>query len=152
MKTKIKILTRVITIIILVGILFFVVNFYFSNSEHEIKRIIDGDTFVIESGEHIRMIGINSPEKGEFYYDNATDCLKDLILGKKIILESDVKNKDYFGRLLRYVYTKYGFVNLGMVERGCAAYYDPKPNNKYSEQFVDAENKSRELKLGMWAK
>ena len=27
-----------------------------------VKRVIDGDTFVLESGEHVRLIGIDTPE------------------------------------------------------------------------------------------
>jgi len=145
---KNKNIIRIVVVIISLGILFFAVNSYFLKAEHTVKRIIDGDTFVIENDEHIRLIGIDAPDKREFYYDEATDCLKDLILGKKIILESDTKNKDYFARSLRYVFTKYNFVNLKMIEKGCAKYYDPKPNIKYSEQLIEAESMARESGLG----
>ena len=33
-----------------------------------VERIIDGDTFVLDTGEHVRLVCINTPEKGEAYY------------------------------------------------------------------------------------
>ena len=39
-----------------------------------VERVIDGDTIVIE-GESIRLLGINSPEKGEKYYLEAKEFL-----------------------------------------------------------------------------
>jgi len=86
-----------------------------------IKALIDGKEF------ELRYIGINSPE---YYSDDkaaaerATRENKVLVEGKKIYLFKDVSNTDYFGRLLRYVFTDNFFVNFEMVERGMA---DSKP-------------------------
>ena len=33
-----------------------------------VANVIDGDTIVITGGERIRLSGIDTPEKGEFYY------------------------------------------------------------------------------------
>ena len=69
-------------------------------------RVIDGDTFVIEGGERVRMIGINAPElKDPFGVDSKTH-LKKLIENKyvNLIKGNDTTDKDCFKRLLRYVY------------------------------------------------
>src|SRR4030065_366152 len=67
-----------------------------------VTKVIDGDTIVIEGGYHVRYIGIDAPESGEFYYLEAKQANEDLVAGKKIRLESDISDKDSYGRLLRY--------------------------------------------------
>jgi len=41
----------------------------------KVERVIDGDTFKGEN-ETIRMLGINTPETGEKYYEEAKNFLK----------------------------------------------------------------------------
>jgi len=36
-----------------------------------VTRVIDGDTVVLENGEHVRYIGIDTPERGRPYYAEA---------------------------------------------------------------------------------
>ena len=44
-----------------------------------VSRIIDGDTIELQNGERVRLLGINTPEKGQPYYEEATNRLKELI-------------------------------------------------------------------------
>jgi len=87
-------------------------------------RIIDGDTFEIESGERVRLICVDAPEKQEEGYDLSKKFLEDLILNKTINLEKDVSDKDKYDRLLRYVYIynkgEEVFVNKLLVQEGHA--------------------------------
>ena len=58
----------------LVLLLLFVPLFSFGQ-EYKVIRVIDGDTFEIEGGEKVRMIGINAPELSEkfgFFYHNSS--------------------------------------------------------------------------------
>jgi len=86
-------------------------------------RVIDGDTFEI-NGEVVRLICIDSPEKSEIGFDEATQFLENLIMGNELRLEKDVNDKDEYGRLLRYVYVSSDedeiFVNREMVKSGNA--------------------------------
>jgi len=64
-----------ILLIFLIFILF-IINYSFLDKKIEefliegkeaiIERVIDGDTIVIENKTSVRLLGINSPEKGEF--------------------------------------------------------------------------------------
>ena len=66
--------------------------------EFKVVRVIDGDTFVIEGGERVRMIGINAPElKNPFGVESKTH-LKKLIENKyvNLIKGDDTADKDYF--------------------------------------------------------
>ncbi|MBI2629272.1 thermonuclease family protein [Candidatus Pacearchaeota archaeon] len=102
-------------------------------------QVIDGDTFQIQTGEYVRLIGINAPERTEKYYDESTSFLRSLIFDKAIILESDLDNRDSYGRLLRYAYSSDGkLINEELVRRGYAIPMEVTPNLKYREKISDA--------------
>lgn len=118
---------------------------------HQVKRVVDGDTFVLDSGERVRMIGINTPEEGFYFYTEATDKLKELIDGKTVTLIADPlsSNKDRFGRLLRYVFVNGEDINLKMIESGLAEYYDKFRFSKEKE-YAKAELEAVKAKIGLW--
>ena len=49
-----------------------------------ISRVIDGDTVELEDGRTIRLLNINTPEKGRPFSDEATDFLKEYEKAKEI--------------------------------------------------------------------
>jgi hypothetical protein len=66
--------------------------------------VIDGDTIVIDTGEHIRFIGIDTPERGHCGYSEATTNMRNMVYGKAVILTAGARDDvDKYGRLLRYV-------------------------------------------------
>jgi len=136
----------IISVLVVVSI-YLILNYI--ESYKQVSEVIDGDTFKI-AGQSIRLIGINSPEVGEPCYLEAKDKLKEIIKGKKIRLEKDVEDKDGYGRLLRYVYVDNLFVNSEMVRLGLAKFEEIKPNTKYSELFLDLENKARKAGRCIW--
>jgi len=93
------------------------------SEESVVVRVIDGDTFVLDNGEKVRLLGINAPEKGQRCYDEATNALKDLVEGKKVRLEKDKVDRDVYGRLLRYVFVDNTFVNAELLRQGYAFPY-----------------------------
>lgn len=110
----------------------------------------DGDTLMLESGEWVRLLGVDAPEKGEEVYEDAKHRLEDLVLEKKVVLEKDVSEKDDYGRLLRYVYVNDKFVNKIMVEEGWAVAFFYEPDTKYKTEFVIAEEEAKNKSLGIW--
>jgi micrococcal nuclease len=115
-----------------------------------VTKVIDGDTIVIEGGYHVRYIGIDAPESGEFYYLEAKQVNEDMVAGKKVRLESDISDKDSYGRLLRYVYVDDNFLNAEMVSRGCAWATAYPPDVKYQIYLEAMENEARQTKQGFW--
>ena len=115
-----------------------------------VVKVIDGDTIVVEGGYHVRYIGIDSPETDEFYYSEAKQMNADLIAGKKVRLESDITDKDKYGRLLRYVYVGDTFINAEMVRQGCAWSIAYPPDVKYQVYLEAMEKEARQLKRGVW--
>jgi len=121
---------------------------------YKVTKIIDGDTFVIETGEFVRLLSVNSPEKQHPFYEEAGKFLSHLILDREVRLEKDVRNRDSYGRLLRYVYlNKSGieiFVNYEIVRKGFAIPMFVAPDLKYKEKNTTSmtrmfERKSKSL-------
>lgn len=117
-----------------------------------VYRVIDGDTIELQSGERVRLIGINTPESGQKCYTEATNRLKDLVEAKEIRLEKDVTDKDQYGRLLRYVFVDGSFVNLLLVREGYANVYTVSPDVKYSTNITQAEGLAKQENGCLWQK
>lgn len=112
-----------------------------------VTKIIDGDTFVIEGGEHVRLLGMDTDEKGYPCYDEARDVLEELVLNKRVLLESDVEDKDQYGRLLRWVWLNDTLVDFELVKNGLAVarFYG---NSKYQEEIKAAERNAIANNIG----
>ncbi len=93
--------------------------------------VIDGDTIRCDidgKSESIRLIGINTPERGEPGWKEARDFVKDLCLEKYVRLEFDVEGRDRYGRMLAYVFSsapggEETFVNRELLSAGHAKYF-----------------------------
>lgn len=80
-----------------------------SNPNYEVEgicsNVVDGDTIDIDGIGRIRLVGIDTPERGEDGYYEATEYVKDKCLGKKVYLDiDDAENRDKYGRILAIVY------------------------------------------------
>jgi endonuclease YncB( thermonuclease family) len=71
-----------------------------------VHRVIDGDTFVSVNAT-IRLFGVDTPERGEPCYEEATARLKELA-GDSVRVEFAPRQRDQFGRILYYVYNLEG--------------------------------------------
>jgi endonuclease YncB( thermonuclease family) len=121
---------REITLIIILAFAIFIIDYSFldkslenfldDKEEINIERIIDGDTIVAEGDRHIRLLGINTPEKGEEYYSEAKEFLSEMVLNKTIILEYGNERKDLYDRTLGYIYADNKNANVKLVREGLA--------------------------------
>jgi micrococcal nuclease len=151
-RMKKGILVLIVLIAIMSGAYFLMIGFPPSESEEfTVAQVIDGDTIRLESGDKVRLIGINTPESGHPYYNEATDKLEDLIGDSKVTLRKDKEDKDQYGRLLRYVYVNETFVNLELVRSGMATSYEFEPNTKHTSDLDAAETQAKNAKIGIWS-
>jgi len=135
-----------------------------------VTRVVDGDTLVLENGERVRLIGIDTPEiheSNKLYRDSrksgqdlrtikemgqlAFHFTKKLVEGKKVRLEFDVERTDRYKRLLAYAYLSDGvFVNAEIIKQGYASIMTYPPNVKYADLFAKLYKEARENSRGLW--
>jgi micrococcal nuclease len=120
-----------------------------------VLSVIDGDTFKIEDNVRVRLIGIDTPERGDCYYDEATEELRNLIEGKVVKLDKDISDTDRYDRLLRYVVIEREgednlFVNDHMIRNGFAFDISSAPDNRYRDMFSSASEIAKRERLGLW--
>ena len=90
-------------------------------------EVIDGDTLVIGSRQHVRLIGIDTPERDTCGYREAAAALRTLVEGRRVTLvnPASVPDEDRYGRLLRYVDRSDQDAGLDLLKVGLAvARYD----------------------------
>jgi len=133
-----------------------VINTY-ATDFRTVKRVVDGDTIVLENGERVRLIGVDTPESVhpnkpvEYFAKEASAFTKNMVEGKKVKLEYDWQRKDRYGRTLAYVYLEDGtHLNAEIIKQGYGFAYTKYPF-KYLEEFRKYERKAREEEKGLWA-
>ena len=142
-------------LLIFLIILLIVINYNFIDSFLEsifnprepviINRVIDGDT--VEANDiSIRLLGINTPERGEIYYEEAKEFLESIILNKTVYLEYGKEKYDKYDRILGYLFLEDESINIKLIENGFANYYFPSGKDKYYPEFKIAwENCNKNL-------
>lgn len=113
-----------------------------------VVKISDGDTIIVLSNSieyKIRMSGIDSPEKKQFYGQESNNFLAGLIYRRQVTVE--MEGRDKYKRYLGKVYLKEKDINLEMIKSGFAWHY-----KKYSTNsgYSDSEKLAQENKLGLW--
>lgn len=89
-------------------------------------RVIDGDTIVTSAGDTIRLAGIDTPERGQCGYSEATANLRRTLAGNALTLtKAGLTDRDKYGRLIRYVDVGEQDAGMGQIMGGFArARYD----------------------------
>lgn len=123
----------------------------------KVKRVVDGDTFQLEDGHKVRLIGVNTPESVkpnhpiEPYAKEASAYTKKMLEGQTVTLRFDVEPLDKYSRWLAYVYMPDGtFYNEILVRQGYAQVMTIQPNVKYQKIFLEAQRDARSHKRGLW--
>jgi micrococcal nuclease len=115
-----------------------------------VAAVVDGDTIRLTNGRTVRYIGINTPERDQPYYAEATAVNRQLVEGKNVQLEFDVETFDQYGRSLAYVWVDGLIANLEIVWQGYANAFTVPPNVRYEKEFRQAEREAREAGRGLW--
>lgn len=117
-----------------------------------VVKVIDGDTLILNTSEHVRLSGIDTPEAGECYYQDAKARLATLVEQQDVYLEQDITNKDKYKRLLRYIYINDVLVNSILVEEGAAKVFDAyKDDTRRYLQLKRLEDVAKTSQRGLWS-
>lgn len=123
-----------------------------------LKRVIDGDTLLLESGETIRLIGINTPEVDSRFSEAqpggkaATEWLQKTLKDSSIWVEYDAEQFDKYQRRLAHVFLDSGqYLNAMLLRQGLAMLTLRPPNLRYGERLVRAQQQAEQTEQGVWA-
>jgi micrococcal nuclease len=121
-----------------------------------VKRVIDGDTVELTTGEKVRLIGVDTPETKDprkpvqYFGKEATAFTQRLVEGRRVRLACDHQRQDKYGRILAYIYVEDGtFVNAEIIKQGYGFAYTRFPF-KFLEEFRQFEGEAREAGRGLW--
>lgn len=116
--------------------------------------VIDGDTvdILLDGREYrLRYIGVDTPERDEPYYNEATRYNRDLVHNQTVLLVKDVSDVDQYGRLLRYVYLEDGtFVNAEIISGGYGHIVTFPPDVAEAKNLQLLQTKARTEGRGLW--
>jgi len=127
-----------------------------------IARVIDGDTVVLENGERVRLIGVNTPEKNEAFGSEATAFTRERLEGETVWLQKDISDRDRYDRLLRYIWLerplnpasedeiREKMFNAILVIEGYAQPSTYRPDVALSEFFRELAREARSRGAGLW--
>jgi micrococcal nuclease len=125
-----------------------------------VQRVIDGDTFDLDDGTRVRMLGIDAPEAGfgdktpQPFSAEATEWLKSRIESHEVALRIDYPKTDRYGRTLAWVFEPDGIlINEVMLREGRVKLLaDFGLPTDLEPALRKAEAEARIRKIGVWAR
>lgn len=129
-------------------------NISYFPKKAKVKRVVDGDTIVLENGSIVRYVGITAPETNEPFEKEATEENKRLVEGKTVTLEYDNYKGDKFGRILAYLIVDGKNISVELARKGLAqvVIYQHKKPFIYAKELLKAQEEAKKNKLGIWSK
>jgi micrococcal nuclease len=121
-----------------------------------VTAVLDGDTIAVAGVGTVRYLGIDTPELHhprkpvERFAVRAAAMNRQLVAGRTVRLETDVEQRDAYGRLLAYVYVGDVMVNARLVATGMAEAYPFAPNTLHRERFARLQRDAMRFRRGQW--
>ena len=123
-------------------------------------RAVDGDTLEVrlDDGdvETVRLIGVDTPETVK--PDTPVQCFGPQASafehrhteGKRVKLLVGVEPRDFYGRLLAYVFVDDRFLEVELLRRGLARTLTFHPNDRFALRFEKLERTAAKRRKGLW--
>jgi micrococcal nuclease len=123
-------------------------------------RAVDGDTLEVrlDDGdvETVRLIGVDTPETVK--PDTPVQCFGPQASafehrhteGKRVRLLVGVEPRDFYGRLLAYVFVDNRFLEVELLRRGLARTLTFHPNDRFAPRFEKLERIAAKRGKGLW--
>ena len=73
-----------------------------------VRQVEDDDTFQLQSGVRVRLLGVDAPNRGDEGTEQAGMVLRELVGDKRVWLEYDRYQDDKYGRVLAWVWYECG--------------------------------------------
>ncbi|MEO0467697.1 MAG: thermonuclease family protein [Pseudomonadota bacterium] len=127
-----------------------------------VVRIIDGDALVLDTGQSVRLVGVEAPSFGRNgepdapHAEDSRRMLEDLVLGREVRLYYAGLTRDRYDRALAHVETadRLGppyWVNDELVRRGAVRVRAYPDTSLGADALHVSEQIARETDAGLWA-
>jgi micrococcal nuclease len=125
-----------------------------------VVRAVDGDTLevALDDGatETVRLIGVDTPETVK--PDTPVQCFgpeasrfeHEHVEGHRARLLTGVEPRDYYGRLLAYVWVEGRFLEEVLLRRGLARILTFHPNDRFAHRFEGIAQNAARAGKGLW--
>lgn len=95
-------------------------------------QVVDGDTVYLDNGDKVRLVGVNTPERGVEGYITSKNFVQKLCLNKKVGIDiDDRKHSDKYGRTLGVLIVGGKNVNEMLLKEGLAEIMYMPPSEFY---------------------
>lgn len=123
-----------------------------------IQRVVDGDTVVLQDGQRVRLIGVDTPETKhparpvEPFGPEASAFTKRAVEGRVVQLKFDREKIDRYQRVLAYVYVGDWCLNEELIRAGYSRCITKYPfDRSMKARFRLAEQEARQQQRGIWS-
>jgi micrococcal nuclease len=120
-----------------------------------VLRVIDGDTVELTGGDRVRLLGLDTPERGERFYTTAKELLARLVEGKRVRIEYGNARRDRYGRMLGYLFSDDTLLaNRVLIDSGLGYLYLFSDNDLASSEIktmLAAQRNAIDRKVGLWS-
>jgi endonuclease YncB( thermonuclease family) len=125
-----------------------------------VVRAVDGDTLevALDGGatETVRLIGVDTPETVK--PDTPVQCFGPrasrfehrTVEGRRVRLLTGVEPRDFYGRLLAYVWVDGRFLEAELLRRGLARTLTFHPNDRFATRFERIAGDAARAGKGLW--
>lgn len=129
---------------------------------HEVVRVIDGETFELDDGREVRLIGAMAPRPNALTVAmetwpparEASRAAADLVLNRRVMLRYEGRRRDRYGRALAQLYVQKNgadvWVQRHLIAEGHARAYALPGNVGCVRELMQAEDEARSARRGLW--
>jgi endonuclease YncB( thermonuclease family) len=118
-----------------------------------VAEVRSGDLLALDDGQIVRLIGLDTPWRGEPGAEAARDDLRRLVGGREVELFYGGARKDDYGRVLAQVRLADGrrWVQCALLRDGVARVRTEADNRALARPLLDCEAEGRRARRGLWA-
>jgi micrococcal nuclease len=108
---------------------------------------------VLQGGQTVRLVGVESPRRGEPYAEEAREALARLTLGQPVQLMYGGARQDAYGRALAHLKLARGgvWVERELLRVGAVRVHTYPDNRALARAMLDDEARGRAAHKGLWA-
>lgn len=126
---------------------------------YKVIYVVDGDCFCVGGGPHgqareyIRLLCVDTPEKGQRAWKESKECLLNLVGDKHVRLEPEHRwrfVRDRFGRCLAYVFIEKLLVNAELVRLGWSDFVTKFGRGRFASTIDACKAEAELFRRGVW--